>query len=104
MQEFEKLIAENNLNETKRCINHMIKITKWLVALSIINIIGIVIIYGMTLKFMYAYEYNVIPITTTETYEQSTEGGGNAIYIGGDGNIGETEGDEEKNSDNKTAN
>lgn len=98
MQEFEREVAENNLNETKRCIDHLIKITKWLVILGIVCIVSMAAVHGMTLWYLYQYDFSVETVTTTETLEQSTEGGGNANYIGRDGSIyGKAESDQNDN-------
>lgn len=87
MNEVEKEAFENNLKETQRCIDHLVKIMKWLVILGIVGILSTVAVHGMTLLYLYQYDFSVETSSTTTEIEQSTEGGGDANYIGRDGDI-----------------
>lgn len=85
MTEFEREVIENNMSETRRCIDHLAKITKWLVALGIVGFLSIACVYCATLWYLYQYDFSIE--TTTRTVTQSTDGGGDANYIGRDGDI-----------------
>jgi hypothetical protein len=106
MNELEKEVFEKNLKETQRCIDHLIKITKWLVVLGVVGILSVTAVHGMTLMYLYQYDFNVTSTTTSETVEQSTDGGGDANYIGMDGKIsyGETESDKDNKDNNNKKN
>lgn len=84
-----------NVEATQECINHLVRINKMLVIVAIIAMLSMVTMHGLTLLYLYQYDYST---STTTTLEQSTEGGGNANYISGDGDI--TNGKAESNNDN----
>lgn len=102
MNDIEKDAFEKNLKETQRCIDHLIKIIKWLVVLGIVCILSMVAVHGMTLLYLYQYDFSVATTTTTTTTEvdQSTDGGGDANYIGRDGEIAYGKADSEDNDNN----
>ena len=89
MNEIEKEAFENNFKETQKCIDHLVRITKWLVILSVVSILSVVAVHGMTLLYLYQYDFSVETTTTTETVtlEQDASDGGNTNYINGDGDI-----------------
>lgn len=85
MNESEKEIIENYRAESKRCIDHIVKTNFRYFIFSMTSLISIVIMAAMFLFYLYQYDFSVE--TTTKTVEQSTDGGGDANYIGRDGDI-----------------
>lgn len=93
MNEAEEKAFADNLAETNRCIDHLVRINKWLIIVAITAFICITVVFGMTLLYLYQYNFS----TTTTTVQQSSEGGSDTNYIGMDGSIyGQADSDNSK--------
>lgn len=92
MNDFEKAVLDDHRVETEKGRKHTNNIIIALIIALGLAITGLVVEHGMTLIYLYQYDFNTT-VTTTTTVEQDTKNGGNANFIGGDGDItnGKTE-------------
>lgn len=75
-------------------------ITKWLITLLIVTIICLALQLPATLFYLYQYDFSS-EVTTTTTVDQDAGDGGNANYIGGNGDITNGKTKDSKNSNSE---
>lgn len=84
MNDFEKELLNTFREELNKKDKHQYTIIIVLVVAIFLSTIGLVVQHGMTLLYLYQYDFST---EVTTTVEQDAGDGGNANYINGDGDI-----------------
>ena len=107
MTDFERELLENYREETHRFIEAVERQGKRNCCEKIALCVTIVLVTFGFLFYLYQYDFSATEetTTTTTTLEQSTDGCGDANYIGQDGDInyGKAESDDNNNEKNNDA-
>lgn len=100
MEDNERDLLYRYVLETKKEKKATNFIIKWLITLLVVTIICLALQLPATLFYLYQYDFSS-EVTTTTTVDQDAGDGGNANYIGGNGDITNGKAEDSKNSNSE---